>query len=524
VKLLSLALAIQASQAQTIPTTPNIGLQLPAHGTYNWDTYYNNNWNLLDSRLSEALNAANYSSINAAVTAACASLFPKTVLIPASIPITQTYTNGCNAPLVDYRLGTQASPTSTKTFQTPNLNLFAWDSSPVSNDPLAHGDNRLAAVEKIITTGSGGESIIPLYTESNYYAGFTGGAYGGMTVVQAFNGSHPNVVAHNLVWTDSAYMPISTCARGANVTTCFMNMTVGQNAQTVTVPNPYKVGDFIYISGYSDASINTGAFGWTITAIGSNSISFANTGPDTSGGSGGVIAHPHQTFGFELDQFNNAHDPTVLTPTVAQNNIPVWGITNSSVGTFPLTAGFFASGPMYEAFLGQDAKDSIFTAGYPIVSGSALTATAAFRARPRRVATAGNNSASLPSCWDNSTWNGTAFSEFSYCVAFTPLSATVTNTDATLQFYQSGWQTTPINFYKQGHITVDSGSSAAVGYGFNGWTNGIYNASGITTNAGAFNATGGYQYNGTAGFSGTKTAGTCVFTIAGGIITNVTGC
>jgi hypothetical protein len=34
----------------------------------------------------------------------------------------------------------------------------------------------------------------------------------------------------------------------------------------------------------------------------------------------------------------------------------------------------------------------------------------------------------------------------------------------------------------------------------------------------------GYSFNGVAGFTGTKTAGTCVFTIQGGIITKVTGC
>lgn len=38
------------------------------------------------------------------------------------------------------------------------------------------------------------------------------------------------------------------------------------------------------------------------------------------------------------------------------------------------------------------------------------------------------------------------------------------------------------------------------------------------------NAGSGFQYNGTAGYSGTKTAGSCVLTIQGGIITNVTGC
>lgn len=42
--------------------------------------------------------------------------------------------------------------------------------------------------------------------------------------------------------------------------------------------------------------------------------------------------------------------------------------------------------------------------------------------------------------------------------------------------------------------------------------------------AGAFNAVGGFKNNGTAGYTGSKTAGTCVLTIAGGIITNVTGC
>ena len=40
----------------------------------------------------------------------------------------------------------------------------------------------------------------------------------------------------------------------------------------------------------------------------------------------------------------------------------------------------------------------------------------------------------------------------------------------------------------------------------------------------AINAATGFKYNGTSGFTGTKTAGSCVMTIQGGIITNVTGC
>jgi hypothetical protein len=38
------------------------------------------------------------------------------------------------------------------------------------------------------------------------------------------------------------------------------------------------------------------------------------------------------------------------------------------------------------------------------------------------------------------------------------------------------------------------------------------------------NATSGYQINGAPGFTGTKTAGSCVFSIVGGIITGVSGC
>ncbi len=41
---------------------------------------------------------------------------------------------------------------------------------------------------------------------------------------------------------------------------------------------------------------------------------------------------------------------------------------------------------------------------------------------------------------------------------------------------------------------------------------------------GIINDTAGFSVNGTKGFTGTKKAGSCVFTIKGGIITNVTGC
>jgi hypothetical protein len=50
-------------------------------------------------------------------------------------------------------------------------------------------------------------------------------------------------------------------------------------------------------------------------------------------------------------------------------------------------------------------------------------------------------------------------------------------------------------------------------------------ATSSSMSAGTFiNALTGFEFNGTAGYTGTKTAGSCVLTIQGGIITNVTGC
>lgn len=63
--------------------------------------------------------------------------------------------------------------------------------------------------------------------------------------------------------------------------------------------------------------------------------------------------------------------------------------------------------------------------------------------------------------------------------------------------------------------SIDSAGNAA----FNGTTT----STGNFSTSGTANAV-SYKVNGTPGFSGTKTAGSCVFTISGGIITNVTGC
>jgi hypothetical protein len=56
-----IALALLAgsyARAQNPPTTPNIGLYLPAHGSLNWDAWYNDNWYTIDQKVGALLSNA----------------------------------------------------------------------------------------------------------------------------------------------------------------------------------------------------------------------------------------------------------------------------------------------------------------------------------------------------------------------------------------------------------------------------------------------------------------------------------
>lgn len=504
----------------------------------------------LQSIQGDLIDAGNYDTIQHAIADACTFSPGKLVYIPATIPASQTYTNTCSAPIFDMRLGLEATPLTNRTFENPNINLFAWDASPATSDPLAHGDMRLAPVLKIMTTGSGGESIVPIYTESNFYAGYTGAAYGGMTVLQTMPGSKPVAVAHNWVWTDSSFMPITGCSVTSGVGTCTINLTVGQNAETKTITNPYSVNDFLYISGCSDSSLNTGRFGIVVTAVSSNSVSFSTGHANGSGlcTSGGVLAPSHQAWSFELDQFNNSHDPTSLTPIVAQNNQPVWGITNTSVGNFPITASFFASGggnSQYNGFVCQDAFDSCFTAGYPVSGGSALKMKYGFNARPQSVATNGTNYASTLMGFTDSTYDAVnGYQEQTYSIGFFPISNSA-DASGYLGFVDPSGNT---YFKIQGTQIIGPGNTASTPtYSFAGDpTSGFYRDSGgalhvaiaganqVDYNGGSvafnqpINAKNGIQVNGVSGYTGTITcsAGQHInsLTINNGIITAAPTC
>jgi hypothetical protein len=74
------------------------------------------------------------------------------------------------------------------------------------------------------------------------------------------------------------------------------------------------------------------------------------------------------------------------------------------------------------------------------------------------------------------------------------------------------------------YISTSGGNVASIAADGSISTNGSLGVTSNSTLSGSLNVLGGYKVSGAAGFTGTKTAGSCVFTINSGIITNVTGC
>jgi hypothetical protein len=506
------------------------------------------------------IDAAGYDTITHAFADACASTPAKSVFIPASIAATQTYTNSCGAPTQDYRFGTSATPGTSRTFTTPMFGGTIYDASPATSNSLSQGDGSYAPVNSFRVFESGAATAVALYSEYHATAGATGVAYGLSANVEADQGSSPGALAHNWTLSDATHLWLTGCTRVSNSATCTISSADPLlNPPFLTGAGGLHTGNgCFFITGTSDTAfaangnVQCGTF-----SNGGYTVTFANTGSNTTIGPSGWIAPSHQVFGFELNLNNAAHDPGPIT-ALGQGfpyPLPFWGMVvtptpftwNNPTGgavivNQPITAGFYAAGggnralagSQYYGFVTADAINDMYVAGTPQVGGSVSTAASGFRARPTGAATIGQSYPSHKSCWDDSITNGTAqgFTETQYCVNLQPVSTSATNSDSALVFGQTGWGT--VQFTKPGHVRAESGSSSDVAFGFNGYTNGIYNASGITTNAGTFASTGsinavsGFQTNGTAGANTTITctAGQHIsgITVVGGLVTAVGAC
>jgi hypothetical protein len=505
------------------------------------------------------IDASNYDTLNHAFADACASSPGKLVLIPSTVA-SGTYTNSCGAFVFDLRIGTSSAPATSRTFTTPLFGGTIYDASPATTNSLAQGDSSYAPINEFRVIETGGANAAALYTEYRAGVGSTGAAYGLAANVSADPGSVPNGVFHNWTWQDATHYWLNGCTRSGGVATC--NIATGGSNPAFSLVDSSGANHCFYITGTSDTTFTNSGLLQCPNSVTSSSVTFNNAGSTVSSGvTGGWLSPSHQAFGFELNMNNASHDPGHLLPNGGLP-LPVWGFmatptpfqwTNPTGGgniyNLPITAAFYApggsslaGGAQYNGFVAADAIDDLFVGGYPQAGGSVSTANSAFRARPIGAASAvGTNYRSQYSAWDSSVNTGSAgsWSETSEYCGFFPLSNSA-NADSEFSCFQKGWSSNTINFLKQGHIAVDSGTSSLLSYGFNGWSNGIYNNAGTTTAQGAFastgntqvggtlNVIGAYQTNGTAGTTATVacTGGQHLtgITVVNGIVTAVGGC
>ncbi len=360
----------------------------------------------------------------------------------------------------------------------------------------------------------------------------------------------PTVVAHNWTIQDASHYWLTGCTRTSGVATC--TVATGGSNPAFSLLDKDGAQHCFYVTGTSDTTFTNAGLVQCPTSETSSTVTFSNAGSNVASGvTGGWLSPAHLVFGFELNSNNASHDPGAITESLG-GPLPVWGFVSTStpftwtnptgggnIPNLPLSAGFIAagtsnaaSGGQHIGFLGQDAIDDIFVAGYPQVGGTVSAAKSGFRARPIASAINGTNYASQKSCWDTSIFNGTSgYNDATYCMWFAPVS-NAANASSVFQFAANGFPS--IFFTQAGGITAQSGSSSALTYGFNGWTNGLYNNGGVNTFVGqvsstsSINAVGGFQSNGAAGGSATvnvrnsTNTGACTITYQGGLFISTT--
>lgn len=339
------------------------------------------------------------------------------VLIPPTYSGSDTYTNTNDLPIEDLRTGTVSAPTAVRTFSSPQFYLNLWDNSPQTNNNSCGGvspsgiGNAAPQMELCVhTKGSG--NVFPLYTNNELQAGFTGfGAGFGMNIT-ANQGSVPQQIFNNITLADNSGWSITSCSRTSNVLTCTVSIT--------NAPMILTAGQGFFISGNS--IFNSGASVYVVTGTTSNTVSATSVGANAGPGTGGVLGPNHINWAFEVNAFNNNHDPGKITPTSSQNVTAFNGITSTQLGAYPISNGFFADGAMYEGFISGGAIDADFVAGYPISGQTFTGSTVGFEGRPYNVATNGANQSSRGLKFTGSIWNGSGSFERNWFLQSVPVS------------------------------------------------------------------------------------------------------
>jgi hypothetical protein len=387
------------------------------------------------------------------------------IVIPANYLGTDSfpYVNTFNAPIRDNRFGVASNPANHLSYANNSEFFQLFDASPVSNDNCCGwggppGVGNAAPMVHYHLTESGAANAMPLMVESEWASGATGFQIGFDFATIADSGSLPQQFSNVFVLADNSGWTINSCTLVTGVDTCSLlgaTLTAGQQAALA--------GNGVYVSGNSAA--NTGGVTGVITGTTGTTITFTNANQVGSGGpvSGGTIAPNHLAWGTEWNIFNNNHDPGATTPTSAQNVFPFHGLTVTPSGTFPLSEAFYGGGGAYATFRSDNAITADFMAGTPVVGGPLLSIVG-FEARPRQVATAGNNYPSKAIALDMSGWNGSSYSESQNLIKRTPQSS-ATNSAGQLSFITP---LTTVNLLDSGQWLPPNQTVAAPAYSFAG--------------------------------------------------------
>lgn len=234
--------------AQSPPTTPNLGLYLPAHGSLNWDTWYDENWNILDNDILRlygtptngdcvqfvVVNGTNVELGDAG--AACGTGGGGSTTPGGSNLSIQFSSNGSFSGVYNNTTGSKGYLTQTNTGGNPNTPTFQV--TPIPNTDLqainltSTGNGGVSGILPIVQGGTGTSSA-PTLASGNGNCSISD-TWPTWTITCTGSGGSGNGASQTYQLTDF------------NITTTSSTISVGSNCANASTACNVKLGNVVY--------------------------------------------------------------------------------------------------------------------------------------------------------------------------------------------------------------------------------------------------------------------------------------